>query len=147
MEIVLLTEVKALGAPGAIVAVKAGYARNYLIPNGFAVAATASQVAAASERQQRQGREAAHLLEQADALKQALEGHPLTLSLTLGEGDKAFGSITAGHIADALAKAHLPVERHAIHLTQPIKALGAYEIPIRLHPDINATLKLSVIKA
>ena len=147
MDVILLKDVEKLGTEGSVVHVKPGFARNYLLPVGLAVPATAQQlkVAEATKRQ----RQAASQRIQADAeaLKQKLEGYSLTLTLTVGEDEKPFGSITIHDVVEALAKKGVAVDKHAVRLEEPIKALGVYEVPVRLHPAVTATLKLQVVKA
>ncbi len=147
MDVILLKAVEKLGSEGTVVDVKSGFARNYLIPRGLAALATAEQLsavaAAARSRQQKTER----IKEAAALLKRQLEGHALTMTLTLGEDGKSFGSVTAHDIIDALSRDGLTVEKHALHLEQPIKALGVYDVPVRLHPDVSAIVKLSVVKA
>jgi len=147
MDIVLLKDVERLGAQGVVVAVKPGFARNYLIPRGLAAPATVQQLKAAQEATRQRTQKVQRVKDQADVLKRALEQHALTLTLSLGEGDKAFGAITAHEIAEALSHAGHAVEKHAVHLEQPIKGLGIYEVPIRLHADVTATVKVCVVKA
>ena len=147
MDIVLLKDVERLGAEGSVVTVKPGYARNYLIPNGLAVPATAQYLNALEEANKRRDRKTARIQEEALTLKRKLEGHSWTLTLTLGEGSKPFGSITTHDIVEALATEHVTIDKHAIRLEQPIKSLGFYEVPVRLHPEVTATLKLVVAKA
>ena len=147
MDVVLLKAVERLGAEGTVVTVKPGYARNYLIPNGLAAPATAQQLRALEGIKQRRDQKAARVREQAVALKRKLEGRSLTLTLSVGEEDKPFGSITSHDVAEALAQEHATIDKHAVHLDQPIKALGTYDIPVRLHPEVTATLKLWVVKA
>jgi len=145
--VVLLKAVEPLGPEGTVVQVKPGYARNYLIPRGLAAPATPQQLklveAARRQRLQKEERERA----QTEALKRKLEGHSLTLKLTVGTDDEPFGSITTHDLAEALAQEGLQVAKHAIHLEQPIKTLGVYEIPVRLLADVTATLKVWVVKA
>ena len=147
MEIVLLKDVKRLGEEGAVLTVRPGYARNFLIPNGLAVLAPVQQLKAIEERRVRRDQRAAKVREQADALKRKIEGRSLTLTLSLGEENKSFGSITTHDVVEALAKESLPVDKHAVRLEEPIKTLGFYEVPVRLHPDVTAILKLVVAKA
>ena len=146
MEIVLLKDVEKLGTEGSVVRVKPGFARNYLVPCGLAVLATAQQLktveAAARQRQAK----AQRLQAEADTLKRTIEGHPLTLTLAVGAEEKSFGSVTAHEIVEALAQAGIVVEKHAVRLVEPIKTLGAFELPVRLHPHVTATLKLSIVK-
>ncbi len=147
MDVILLQDVEKLGAEGAVVRVKPGFARNYLVPSGLAVPATPTQVKAVEVGRQQRQRKAARAQAEAEAVKRRLEGHSLTLKLTLGEGDKPFGSVTAHDVVEALARDGIQVEKHAVQLEQPVKALGIYEVPIRIHADVTATLKLWVVKA
>jgi len=146
MDVVLLRHVKPLGAEGEVVQVKAGFARNYLIPHGLAVAATTEQLKAVQERKHAREQKAEREKQQALALKRKLEGRSLTLKLSLGEGEKAFGAITTHDVVHALAQDGLPVDKHSVQLDQPIKALGIYDVPVRLHPEVAATVKVWVVK-
>ena len=147
MDVILLKDVEKLGAEGAIVHVKPGFARNYLVPTGLAVPATPDQMRSIESAKQQRAKKAQREQGQAEALKRRLEAHSLTLTLTLGADDQPFGSITVHDIAEALASLGLPVEKHAIGLETPIKGLGVAEVPVRLHPAVTATLKVSVVKA
>ncbi len=147
MELLLVKDVEKVGAEGTIVHVKPGFARNYLLPFGLAVPATPEQMKVAEASKQQRARKAQRAQAGALAVKQQVEGRSVTLKLTLGEGDKPFGSVTAHDIVEALAREGIQVEKRAVQLEQPIKALGIYPIPIRLHPDVTATLKLWVVKA
>ena len=146
MDVILLKPVEPLGPEGAVVKVKPGFARNYLLPQGLAVPATAQQLKAAEARLRQQQQKTERIKAQADTLKQKLEGRSLTLKLSLGEGDKPFGAITAHEVLDALTREGFELEKHAVHLEEPIKSLGIFELPIRLHPEVTATLKLWVVK-
>ena len=147
MDVVLLKEVEKLGEAGAVVHVKPGFARNYLMPNGLAVPATAQQLRVVEQAKRQLQARTQRLRAEAEALKRKIEGRSLTLKLTLGEHDKPFGSITVHDVAEALTREGLGVEKHAIQLDEPIKALGIYEIPVRIQSDMTATLKLWVVKA
>ncbi len=136
-----------MGAEGAVVSVTPGFARNYLLPSGLAVPATPKQMKAVEVGRQQRQRKAARAQADAEAVKRRLEGHSLTLKLTLGEGDKPFGSVTAHDVVEALAREGIKVEKHAVQLEQPVKTLGIYEVPVRIHADVTATLKLWVVKA
>ena len=146
MDVILLKDVEKLGAQGAVVEVKAGFARNYLLPQGLAVPATAQQLKAAEERQHQHQAKAQRIKAQVETLKQKLEGHSLTLKLSLGEDEKPFGAITTHEVMDALKRDGFELDKHALQLEQPIKSLGIFEFPVRLHPDVTATLKLWVVK-
>ena len=147
MDVILLQDIEKLGKEGTVVQVKPGFARNYLLPRKLALPASPAHLRAVEERAHHAQRKQARVRQHAEQLKQKLESHSLTLKLSLGEKDAAFGSITAHDIHDALAHAGIPVEKPHLHLEQPIKALGIYEVPVRLHPEVSATLKLWVVKA
>ena len=146
MDVILLKPVDPLGLEGAVVKVKPGYARNYLLPQGLAVPATAQQLKAAEARQRQQQQKTERIKAQAETLKRKLEGRSLTLKLSLGEGDKPFGAITTHEVLDALTREGFELEKHAVHLEEPIKSLGVFELPVRLHPEVTAILKLWVVK-
>ncbi len=147
MDVILVKDLDRVGKSGVIVHVKPGFARNYLIPQGLALLATPEQVRQVQERQRQAGLKAERALKHAQAFKQRLEQHALHLKLTVGEHDEVFGSVTAHDIAEALANDDLAVEKHAIQLDEPIKTLGVYDVPVRLHPEVTATLKVWVVKA
>jgi large subunit ribosomal protein L9 len=147
MDVILLKDVERLGKEGSVVHVKPGFARNYLLPLGLALPVTPERVRAVEERTRQAERRRARILEQAQALKQRIESRSLTMKLNLGEHDVAFGSLTAHDIVQALADEGITVEKRALALEEPIKALGIYEIPVRTHPEVTATLKLWVVKA
>lgn len=147
MDVVLLQDVEKLGAEGAVVHVKPGFARNFLVPRGLALPATPEQLRAVEERARVRTAKVQRLLTDAQALKARMESKSLTLKLTLGEDEKAFGSVTSHDILQALKTEGIEVERHAIHLAEPIKALGIYDVPVRLQADVTATVKVWVVKA
>jgi large subunit ribosomal protein L9 len=147
MDVILLKEVAQVGKAGAVVHVKPGFARNFLLPRGLALPASAGNVKAFEARQQHAQQKQERLRKQADQAKHKLESRSLTLKLHLGEKDVAFGSITVNDLADALQQEGIVVEKHAIGLDEPIKTLGIYEVPVRIHPEVTATLKLWVVKA
>ena len=147
MDVVLLKDVEKLGTAGTVVQVKPGYARNYLVPSGLAAPATPQQLKALEATARQRDQQTQRLRGEAEALKRQLESRSLTMKLTLGEEDKPFGSVTAHDLAEALLREGIPVEKHAIHLEQPLKALGAYEVPVRILSDVTAILKVQVVKA
>ncbi len=146
MDVVLLKDVEKLGPQGTVVHVKPGFARNYLLPKGLAAVATAQQLKVSEEVTRQRVQKAQRLKEHAEALKRTLESRSLTLKLRLGADDKPFGSITTHDIVEALQREGLAIEKHAVHLEQPVKTLGIFEVPVRLHPEVTATLKLWVVK-
>ena len=147
MDVVLLKDVEQLGTAGTVVQVKPGFARNYLVPSGLAAPATPQQLKALEAITRQRERKTQRLRGEAEALKRKLESRSLTMKLTLGEENKPFGSVTAHDLAEALLREGILVEKHAIHLEQPLKALGVYEVPVRIQSDVTATLKVQVVKA
>lgn len=146
MEVILRETMPSLGRAGDLVKVKDGYARNYLIPRGLAYLATAGNKrrveAEAVKRAQRV------VSEQADA--EILAGKLRDLSLEFvvkaGEGDKLFGSITSADIADKLAQRGYAIDKRSIELEEPIKMIGIYRVPIRLHAEVHAEVRVWVVK-
>ncbi|MBC8467691.1 MAG: 50S ribosomal protein L9 [Candidatus Marinimicrobia bacterium] len=147
MEIILLQDVHGLGEAGDVVNVKPGYARNKLVPEGLALRASKRNLAVADERKQfektRKAREAA-----ADgAMVETLSKTEITIEAQVGEEDKMFGSVTTLDIHKALKEKGITVERHAIILEEPIKALGIYHVPVRVTSELNGDVKIYVIKS
>jgi large subunit ribosomal protein L9 len=146
MEVILRQSVEKLGSPGDVVKVSNGYARNYLLPRGIAVIATEGnkkQIEA-----QRQRLEAAEDARRETAQSQAttLEQVSLTFSARVGEEGKLFGSVTSSDIVQQLEALGHKVEKRQVDLHEPIKALGVYRVPIRLHADVKPEIKVWVIK-
>jgi large subunit ribosomal protein L9 len=146
MKVILKSDVERLGKTGDVVAVAAGYARNYLLPRGLALEATARSV----EQIEIEGKRADKALQRqaadAAALAQKLEQLSLTISKQAGESDKLFGTVTAMEIAEALVKEGHEIDKRKIELEEPIKTLGIYTIPVRLHTDVTAKVKVWVVK-
>jgi len=147
MDVVLLKPVEKLGAAGEVVHVKPGFARNYLIPCGLAAPATPQQLNALTARKRHEAQQAERAQTEAAALKEQLERAPLALSLSVGADEKPFGSITVHDVVEALTRQGIAVEKSMVRLEHPIKVLGRHEIPVRLHPQVTATVVLSVVKA
>ena len=146
MEVILRQSVDNVGQPGDIVKVSPGFARNYLLPRGLAYEATAgnrtriAKEAAkleAAENERRSG---------AKQIADKIEAVNLTFSARVGEEGKLFGSVTAADIAEQLVAQGIQVEKRMIDLHEPIKALGVYRIPVRLHADVKPEVKVWVIK-
>ena len=146
MDVVLTKDVEKVGKQGAVVHVKPGFARNYLLPQGLALAATAGTLKTMQERERQQAKKAARLKQDAETVKKKIEGLRITLKLAVGEGDAPFGSVSAHDVMDALAQEQVAVPKTAIHLAEAIKSLGVFDVPVRVHPDVTATLKLWVVK-
>lgn len=146
MQVILRERLDNLGEPGDVVDVKPGYARNYLIPQGYAYEATDANVRRIeAEREQREQREAATV---ADARTRAasLEGLSLTFHARAGQEGKLFGSIGSADIADRLAEQGIEIDRRQVVLDEPIKALGVTSVPIRLHAEVQPEVKVWVIQ-
>jgi large subunit ribosomal protein L9 len=146
MEIILRQAVENLGTTGDVVKVKSGYARNYLLPHGLAYEATPGNLKRI--RQERDRLEAAENERRgtAQTLAERLEQVSLTFSARVGEEGKLFGSVTAADIAQQLEAQGFHLEKRQIDLHEPIKALGVYRIPIRLHADVKPEVRVWVIK-
>jgi large subunit ribosomal protein L9 len=145
IEVILREDIKSLGRAGEMVRVKPGYARNYLLPQGLAYEATeGNKKRVAAESRVRTARDQA---ERAEAEKAAATLSEVTLTLTGKAGDegKLFGSITSQDIADALASQGHTVDRRRIELEHPIKTTGAHMVTVRLHPEVHAQLRVSVV--
>ena len=147
-KLILTHEVTGLGAPGDVVDVKNGFARNYLIPQGFAVQWTrGGEKQIDSIKAARSAREHA-TLEEAQDLKAKLQATAVTLTVKAGEGGRLFGSVKTSDVADAVAAAGLGiVDKRKIEITSPIKSTGEHEATVRLRDDIVATITIKVVAA
>ncbi len=145
MELILREDVQSLGKAGELVRVKPGYARNFLLPRGLAYEATeGNKKRIAGETRARTARQTSEKVE-AEALAARLGALTLTLTGKAGEEGKLFGSVTAQDIAAALERGGHAVDRRRIELQHPIKALGDHTVTIRLHPDVHAEVRLTVV--
>ena len=145
IEVILREDIKTLGRAGEMVRVKPGYARNYLLPQGLAYEATeGNKKRIAAETRVRSVRNQAERTE-AERFATTLSEVTITLSGKAGEEGKLFGSITSQDIADALARQGHTVDRRRIELEHPIKSTGAHTVAVRLHPEVNAELRVSVV--
>jgi large subunit ribosomal protein L9 len=146
MEVILRQAIDNLGHPGDIVKVSPGYARNFLLPRGLAYEATeGNRKRIAQEKTRLEAAENARR-DQASELAKKIDEVSLSFSARVGEEGKLFGSITSADIATQLEAQGIHVERRMIDLHEPIKALGVYRIPIRLHADVKPEVKVWVIK-
>lgn len=144
MEVILREDIEKLGGRGQIVKVADGYARNYLLPKRLAVAATdANKRIVEQERQAHLRREAK---EKAGAAELAgmLSGVTVTILQKAGEQEQLFGSVTAKDIVEALEKQNYTIDRRKIHLAEPIRQLGEYKVPVRLHREVTAEITVIV---
>ena len=148
MKIILTHEVSGLGAAGDVVDVKDGYARNYLVPRGFAIRWTkGGEKDVAQIRRARKIHEIA-TIEQANEIKAQLEGTKVRLAVRSGDAGRLFGSVTPADIASAIKSAGGPdVDKRRVELGSPIKTLGGHQVSVRLHPEVAAKLGIEVVAA
>ncbi|WP_454050543.1 50S ribosomal protein L9 [Cellulomonas sp. Marseille-Q8402] len=147
-KLILTHEVTGLGAPGDVVDVKDGYARNYLVPRGLATPwSKGAEKEVTAIRRARKVREI-ETLEEARAVRDSLQGNPVTVSAKAGDSGRLFGAITTAEIADAVKAAGGPsIDRRKVEVAQPIKATGEYEVQVRLHAEVSAKLTVKVVAA
>jgi large subunit ribosomal protein L9 len=146
MEVILRQAVDNLGHPGDVVTVSAGYARNFLLPRGIAYAATeGNKKRIAQEKARLEAAESQRRGAAEDVAKQ-LEEVSITFSARVGDEGKLFGSVTAADIAQQLEAQGYQIEKRQVDLHEPLKALGVYRVPIRLHADVRPEIKVWVIK-
>ncbi|MDX1800116.1 MAG: 50S ribosomal protein L9 [Marinobacter sp.] len=146
MEVILLEKVANLGSLGDKVKVKAGYGRNFLVPYGKAVPATADNLKAFEARRAELEKAAADKLTSAQARAEALNGASFTISSKAGDEGKLFGSIGVRDIADAVSTSGTEVEKSEVRLPEgPLRAVGEYDIELQLHSDVSVEIKLTVV--
>jgi large subunit ribosomal protein L9 len=148
MKIILTNEVSGLGAAGDVVDVKDGYARNYLVPRGFAIRWTKG--GEKDVEQIRRGRKIREIatLEQANEVKAQLEGVKVKLAVRAGDAGRLFGSVTQADIAASIKAAGGPdVDKRRVEVGSPIKTLGSHQVAVRLHSEVSAKLDIEVVAA
>ena len=146
MKIILKEDLKQLGKCGEVVEVRDGYARNYLIPRNLAIPATKGNLKAIEEVVRQKGLKDNKSRRKDERLKAEIEKISVTAEVTVGEEDKVFGSVTSQNIADLLKGKGFEIDRHKIDLKEPLKALGVYTIPLKISSEVEANLKLWVVK-
>jgi large subunit ribosomal protein L9 len=146
MDVILRSDVAHLGKAGEMVKVKDGFGRNFLIPRGLAYHATDANKRRVEAEASRQVSRAAAAQTVAAETAATLEQVSLTFTVKAGEGDRLFGSITAGDIAAKLGEAGHPVDKRAIELEEPIRMIGVYKVPVRLHSAVRAEVRVWVVK-
>ncbi|RMF68341.1 MAG: 50S ribosomal protein L9, partial [Calditrichaeota bacterium] len=135
-----------LGKVGDVVEVKNGFARNYLIPKKFALQATPRNLKVIEQQRKQKEIQASKEKRAAEELAEKLNTVSLTATVAVGEEDKVFGAVTSHNIADLLKTQGYEIDRRRIQLDEPIKALGVYEVPIKLHSEVTAKIKIWVVK-
>lgn len=145
MKVILKEDVKNLGRMGETVSVKPGYARNFLLPKGLAMEATIKNQQLAEELKKQVSLKLIKQKEDAQAAVQRLSGVALEIKAKTGEEGKLFGSVTSMNIEEGLKAQGIEIDRKKILLEEPIKKTGEYEVQIKLHPEVTATIKVNVI--
>ncbi|MCM1267753.1 MAG: 50S ribosomal protein L9 [Bacteroidales bacterium] len=147
MKVILLEDVKKLGKKGDIVEVSDGYARNFVLPKKLGVEANAKNQNDLKLQKANADKIAAAQLAEAKDLAQLLETKEVVVKIKSGEGGRTFGSVSSKEIAqEAKTQCGLDLDKKKIQLSEPIKALGAYEVGVKLHPKVTGTLKVKVIE-
>ena len=144
MKVILTKDMENLGKAGALVDVKPGYGRNYLLPNGIAVAATAKNIRQLEHEKSGILARASKHRSNMDAQAKRLAAVELKFARKVGEQDKLFGSVTSKDIHEQLTSQGYEVDRKQIHLPEPLKVLGTHEVEVKLHPEITAKLKVTI---
>ncbi len=146
MEVILKQAVDKLGEAGALVKVADGYARNFLVPKGLAVKATKNNMAMLRHEkaliEQREQKE----IQDAQRIANKIRSLSCVMKRQAGEQDKLFGSVTSHDVADFLIASGIDIDRKKVHLEEPIKSLGVHRVPIKVHPEVTAELKIKVQK-
>lgn len=146
MKVILINDVKGLGAVGDVVTVKDGYARNYLIPKGLGKVATSSNLKVIEEEKKKLLRIKDKEKARAEELADRIFNTSCTISMRAGQDDKLFGAVTTEAIAKVCEGEGIKIDKHNIQIEQPIKKLGVYQVSVKLHPEVIATLKVWVVK-
>jgi large subunit ribosomal protein L9 len=146
MEIILREDVDKLGQRGDMVKVTAGYARNFLLPRNLAVAATESNKKIVEQQRQAHLRRDAKLVTEAQELGKMMAAVSVTIRQKAGENDQLFGSVNSNDIAVALEKLGYNIDRKKVHLEEPIKTLGDFQVNVRLHKDVSIDIPVHVVK-
>jgi large subunit ribosomal protein L9 len=146
MEVILLEDVAGLGTRGASVKVADGYARNFLLPRRKAITAVGNSQAVFKDRERARVSREQKQRQAAQELRQRLAGVSLQFSVQVGDEDQLYGSVTVADIQEALEKQGFDIERKNIRLAEPLKALGMFEVPVHLFQDIEAPVKVWVVR-
>jgi len=146
MEVILQEDISTLGKAGEIVKVRDGYARNYLFPQKKAVLADRSNVKQLEHHKKAIASRQSKVIKAANEVKAKLEGFAVNLMKDAGEEGKLFGSVTSMEIVEQLKQAGFAIDKKMVQMEEPIRALGDFEVPVRLYTDVVATVKVSVVK-
>jgi large subunit ribosomal protein L9 len=147
MKIILQKEVDKLGAPGDVVEVADGFARNYLIPRGMATAASKGAVRHSERLRQGHQERVRKALTEAQDLAAKLTASPVRVTARAGDDGRLFGSITVADVTKELqARVDVPLDRREVHLAEPIRNVGSHEVTVHLHPEVDATVTVEVVR-
>jgi len=146
MEVILKEDVAKLGSRGDVIKVAEGYGRNFLLPRKLAIEASAGNKKVIDQMRAAAVRRSAKEKTQAEALSKQFDGLSVSFQRRSGENDQLFGSVTSGDIADALDKKSFNIDRRKIQLHEPLKTLGEFTVPVKLHKDVTAHLKVVIEK-
>ncbi len=146
MEVILKQDVSKIGKAGAVVKVKDGFARNFLLPNNLALPLTPKNLKQLESEKQNKIVLQEKIKKEAEGLRDRLSGVSITIQAQAQEEDRLYGSVTAQDIAKALKDEGFDIDKNIIELNEPIKSLGIYEIPVRLHAQILAKIKVWIVK-
>jgi len=146
MKVILRKDHEKLGQVGAVVDVKDGYARNFLVPKGIAYPASEGSMRALEEEKKQASRRQAKELKGSEKLAAELEKVSITLQMKVGEDEKLFGSVTSQMIADSLKEKGFEIDKRIIDLEEPIKALGIYNVNVKLHQNVTGKVKVWVVR-
>jgi len=148
LDVILKEKIEGLGAEADVVKVKRGYARNFLLPQGRAFEATKGNLRHIEQLQEIRAKREAEELADAENAATKLKKLRLSTELSIGQGGKAFGSVTTQNIVDLIAeKSKLTIDRHQLVLDKPIKTSGSFDIPVKLHPEVEASVTVRVVSA
>jgi large subunit ribosomal protein L9 len=146
MEVILKQDVKGVGKAGDKIKVKVGFARNYLLPNGLALLVTDANIKILEEDKKRRDKQTEKLKAEALELVKKLSGRSVNVAVQVHEDEKLYGSVTAQNIYDALKEDGIEIDKRSIILPEPIKTLGIYDVPVKLHAEVDTTIKVWVVK-
>ena len=146
VEMILMQDVKDLGVAGQVVKVADGYARNFLVPNSLAAPVTEATRRQLAKLQAKREAEKKVAIEKAQELAAKIQKGSYTISMKVGEGDKLFGSVTSGDVHKLLSTQGFELDKHAVELDEPIKALGMFEVKVKVLPEVEAVIKVWVVQ-
>ncbi|MFH1552301.1 MAG: 50S ribosomal protein L9 [Candidatus Omnitrophota bacterium] len=146
MKVILVKDIEKLGSIGDELEVKDGYARNYLLPHKIAVESTKGAVRILEQKKREKEQQEQKIKEECEQLAEKIKAVSCTISMDAGEEDKLFGAVTSAMIAESLRAESIEIDKKSIILEEPIKALGVYNVEIRLHPEVRTQTRIWVVK-